>query len=345
MKITLVGAYPPPWGGIQTHLVQLRHYLEQKGHECFIINLGKNKELTETNLRSPRTALEVAKILIKQNCDVIHLHFGGKIHLRLKLLTLFCCLLLRRPAVVTIHSGGLPHFSRFKRWGLMRIAFLKVKHIICVNPEIAKVFIDFGIPAERCQIIPAFAFKFENPNSPLTGETKEFLSKHNPVLTTVGLLEPEYDLSLLIRTMQDILNVHPKTGLYIIGSGSLYDRLKNEIKYFGLEDSIFLTGDYPHEQTIEILRRSNCYIRATLYDGDCLSIREAQALGIPVVASNTGMRPMPGTLFEIGNQQDFLEKILGVLADKPDCSIQTFEFNDNLEEVVKILEAVKSLQS
>jgi glycosyltransferase involved in cell wall biosynthesis len=57
------------------------------------------------------------------------------------------------------------------------------------------------------------------------------------------------------------------------------------------------------------MRRSHVFVRATLEDGDSISVREALALGVPVVASRVGTRP-PGTiLFHPGDVEDMLSKV------------------------------------
>ena len=56
-----------------------------------------------------------------------------------------------------------------------------------------------------------------------------FYDSHDPVLVTVGLLEPEYDLELQIDCMESIRRQFPNAGLVIIGSGSLEEPLRNRI--------------------------------------------------------------------------------------------------------------------
>ena len=50
-----------------------------------------------------------------------------------------------------------------------------------------------------------------------------------PRCSRSGLLEPEYDLSLQIEVMGEMLKRHPQAGLIIAGSGSLEGELRAQI--------------------------------------------------------------------------------------------------------------------
>ena len=66
------------------------------------------------------------------------------------------------------------------------------------------------------------------------------------------------------------------------------------------------------------MARSDVFLRPALEDGDSISVREALAMGIPVVASRVGTRP-PGTiLFRKGDKTDLVDKLESVLASKND---------------------------
>ena len=128
------------------------------------------------------------------------------------------------------------------------------------------------------------------------------------------MLEPEYDLELLLRVFKRFIQQYPKAGLVIVGSGSLYDRLKNVIFEFGLDNTVLLTGDIDHTITMQILALSDCYIRASRYDGDCISLKEAISLGIPAIATDTGMRPKEAILFPIGDEEALLKYLNNIIS-------------------------------
>jgi glycosyltransferase involved in cell wall biosynthesis len=75
-----------------------------------------------------------------------------------------------------------------------------------------------------------------------------------------------------------------------------------------------LTGDLPHEVALELMARADVFVRPTYADGDSLSVREALALGLPVVASDAAPRPSGVTVCRSGDVGDLVAKLSTVLA-------------------------------
>jgi len=125
----------------------------------------------------------------------------------------------------------------------------------------------------------------------LTGGLREFFDSHRPLLLTVGLLEPEYDLPLQIEVLGLVRRRFPDAGLAIIGSGSLEERLRSQIEAASYGEHIRLCGDVDHDVTLQAIEACDIFLRTTLYDGDSISVREALQAGAPVIATDNGMRP------------------------------------------------------
>ncbi|MDP3001081.1 MAG: glycosyltransferase [Bryobacterales bacterium] len=142
----------------------------------------------------------------------------------------------------------------------------------------------------------------EPPRDPLSPELERFYGSHDPVLMTVGLLEPEYDLALQIRSLERWRRRHPEAGLAIVGSGSLEGELQRQIESVPWRDHILLCGDVPHPVTLRAIAEADVLLRTTLYDGDAISVREALHLGTPVVATDNGMRPAGVRLVPMGDE-------------------------------------------
>jgi len=340
MKVLLVGAYPPPYGGIQVHLVHLEKYLQNKGHRSFVINLGKNKTLWSSTIASPRNSLSTALQLIKRRSYICHLHFGGLLHVRLLLLALFCGLFFHKRCAITIHSGGLSVWgvpqSPLKRL-FLRISFCLCNTVICVNPEIGNFFRQLGVKCENIKILSAFAFEKTLTNDPFPERIAHFMKDRQPLLCSIGLLEAEYDLELLLRVFGRFTQTNPRAGLIIIGSGTLLRALEDLIVELQLQDEVLLAGDLSHTHTLKILSSSNIYIRASRYDGDCFSLKEALHLGVPAIASNTGMRPEGTILFPIGDEEALMDRIVTTASTLPRQGKIAQDDSVNLAEIEKIL--------
>jgi hypothetical protein len=55
-----------------------------------------------------------------------------------------------------------------------------------------------------------------------------------------------------------------------------------------------------HDACLALMSACDVFLRPTLEDGDSISVREALALGVPVVASRVGARPAGAILFRPG---------------------------------------------
>jgi glycosyltransferase involved in cell wall biosynthesis len=153
-------------------------------------------------------------------------------------------------------------------------------------------FRKLGVPSTRTRLIYPHSFSGMDGPTPLPLEISDFFRAHSPTLISVGLLEPEYDFALQIEALGRVRQTFPNAGLAIIGSGRLESELRSKISVQEWASHILLCGDVPHQSTLQAISLSNVMLRTTLYDGDAVSVREALYLGVPVIASDNGMRPL-----------------------------------------------------
>jgi glycogen(starch) synthase len=293
MRVVLLGPYPPPHGGVQTNLTAIRGFLLAHGAECAVINLHRFRSGQGEAVFHPEGALEVLRLLIRLRADIIHLHIGGELTPRLLALCLVCCAMPGK-AVLTFHSGGYPSSEAGRSAGsrtLRGFVFRRFDRIVAVNPEIAKLFARFGVPRDRVRMIAPHVLPAAPPRSEMPDRLREFFDAHSPVLLSVGLLEPEYDLPLQIETLGAIREQFPNAGLALIGAGSLEANLWRRIETQPWAGHVLLCGDVPHRGTLTAICAADALLRTTLYDGDSVAVREALHLGTPVIATNNGMRP------------------------------------------------------
>jgi glycosyltransferase involved in cell wall biosynthesis len=296
MKVLQLGPYPPPNGGIQTHIVALREMLLGKSVSCDVMNLTRHRRQSGGGIFYPKNALEVFWLLLRRRYDILHLHIGGRVWPRQLALAIFCSLLPGRRTVLTFHSGGYPtsEEGRSTTPGSFRArVFRRFDRIIAVNGEIARFFARLGVAPERIREISPHSFLCDDLSRPteLPSIVEKFLADHEPKLITVGLLEKEYDLPLQIKTLGSVRETWPNAGLLIFGSGSLEQQLRSEIQQQLHAEHVLLYGDLEHAATLKAISRSTLMLRTTWYDGDALSVREALHLGVPVIATDNGMRP------------------------------------------------------
>jgi glycosyltransferase involved in cell wall biosynthesis len=315
MRVLFLGAYPPPHGGVQTHLVALRDFLVRQGISCEVINLTRYKKGDGGGVFYPRSALGVLWLLLRRRYDAAHLQVGGKLSRRWLLLGLVCSWIPGKKVVLTFHSGGYPSSPEGRAArpnSLKGMVLRRLDGLIGVNQELVDFFQRLGVRAKNIRLIVPFAPAPE-PAVELPTPLREFYDSHRPIIVSVSGLEPEYDLPLQIRTLGDLRQVMPDAGLAIIGSGSIEAKLREEIAARPYWDHILLCGDIPHPMTLRAIADADLMIRTTLYDGDSISVREALHLGVPVIASDTVFRPDGVILVPISDREALHRAILETL--------------------------------
>ena len=345
MKVLQLGPYPPPNGGVQTHIAALVDFLRQSGIECDVMNLTRFRRASANGIFYPSNSFEVLAHLLSHRYDIIHLHIGGRIFLRQLGLAIACSALPKTYCVLTFHSGGYPSSEEGRSAharSLRAFALRRFDRIIAVNSEIAAFFERLGVRRERISLIsPHSAPASVTTSADLPAVVENFFHDHQPLLITVGLLEEEYDLPLQIAAMKRVRQKWPNAGLLIAGSGSLHDALRQQIDSQPYAQHILLYGDLPHAATLQAITRADLMLRTTWYDGDALSVREALHFGLPVIATDNGMRPEGVRLIPPRDEDALLAAIDGALA-MPRQKSQTSRASGN-ENLMSVLDLYREL--
>ena len=112
----------------------------------------------------------------------------------------------------------------------------------------------------------------------------------------------------VIYAVSYLLKKYPNMRYTIIGDGPLRNKYRKLIKRLGVRDIITIKGWYKHEEYIDILNNSHIFILSSVtaknndQEGIPNVLKEAMAIGIPVIATNHS-----------GNQELIANKISGFL--------------------------------
>lgn len=86
----------------------------------------------------------------------------------------------------------------------------------------------------------------------------------------------------------EICSLIRKNGLnvkwYLIGYGSDEELIRSKIREFGMEEYVRVLGK--KENPYPYIYQSDYYLQPSRYEGKCVSVREAQILGKPVIITN-----------------------------------------------------------
>lgn len=316
VDVGLVGSYPPPHGGQSVHIQNLWRYLRGKGMTVEVFNTGPNKGIREeglVNVGSSRSLLSA--LLLGSRFKLLHAHVSNADDYRKLVPVGFAALARGSRWVATIHSGNSADRLRVAtplRRTTSGALLARADRIICVNSAIHKGLANLVKPGSMV-VIPPFSLEFGG--SALPGHLESFFADHLPTITCSGLYEPLYGFDHAVSLMNRLRDLYPKAGLLLIGDMRNAHWCRTLISELGLESNVKLCGNLGHEECLAAIGRSTLFLRPTHYDGDSLSVREALALGVRVVASATDFRPDGVILYQPGVLQDLVAKVLTALED------------------------------
>ena len=118
-----------------------------------------------------------------------------------------------------------------------------------------------------------------------------------PKACYVGRLAPEKGLDTMVEAWPKVLETFPAARLTLVGEGPERSSLEARIKTLGLEKSIELPG--ASSEPTRALRDSDLFVLPSREEGMSMSLLEAMALGIPLVATAIpgNIRLIPSTDF------------------------------------------------
>lgn len=116
---------------------------------------------------------------------------------------------------------------------------------------------------------------------------EEFKIVHDsPLVGCVGRFRREKGQSYLIQVIPDVLKKFPKTVFLFVGDGEGENRLKSMAKRLGISSNVIFTGY--RKDNLNVISSLDLLVLPSLEEGLPRVALEAQAIGIPVVASNVG---------------------------------------------------------
>jgi len=233
---------------------------------------------------------------------LIHLFTNGH-NFKSWLSALACALagcINHRRSLLVFGSGNLPGFIEESGPLARRVAKTAVRlsgQIVCRNDDMLEALLKLGVDRSKVSIVSGYYGTFDQSDDLPIGIQK-FLTEHQPVLGAMATtLSPEYGIPLLLDAAERLRHQYPKLGVVLIGIG---DKERAQLRIPDQVD-VCLAGALPNPVAMAVMSRLSVFVRPSFFDGDSRSVREALSLGIPVAASDTGLRPAGVKLFAKGD--------------------------------------------
>ncbi len=277
-------------GGVETGTVDLAKYLMNHGHRAVVVSAGgslvsglersgiqhyqlpvQEKSLW-TILRCIR---ELKKIIEKEDIEIVHARSRVPAWI-----AYFACRQTKAKFLTTCHGYYSGHFfSRIMGWS---------KFVIVPSQVIGRHMIDsFHVPAERIRLIPRSVdlerfhnIKPEKNDSP------------DPVVAIVGRLTPLKGHEYFLKAMAQVIRQKPLIKVWIIGDAPLQRQeyrqdLEVLARRLGISHQVEFLGN--RDDVPELLAKTDLLAMSSIVpEAFGRVILEAQAAGVPVVATKVG---------------------------------------------------------
>lgn len=315
MRIGLfTDTYPPYINGVSTSVWVLKRALEKKGHQVFVVtvNAEEYKYASEENiLHIPGIPIGIydyrltgiyplrAINKIKDwNLDVIHSHteFG---------VGTFARIIAKQfdiPIVHTYHTmyEDYVHYitkGYFDGASKKIVEYLTkfycdktVSELIVPTKKTYDLFKQKYKYDRNVHIIPTGIeierFYKENLSKEKTEKLRNELKikKDDFIILYVGRLAEEKSVQFLLEGQKELSKKTKNCKLIIVGDGPDSDKLKKMAEKWKIQDSVIFTGKVPYEEVPYYYQIANVFTTASLTETQGLTVVEAMAAGIPVVA-------------------------------------------------------------
>jgi len=275
-------------GGVETGTIDLAKYLVSCGHKVIVISGGGLlvKELSAINARHYTLPVgkkslfgifnmtkSIAEIIRREDIDIVHARSRVP-----ALAAFYASKLTNKVFITTAHGYYKKHLlSEVMGWG---------RYVIVASNMMAKHMVNtFGVPYERIRLIPRGVdlarFKFRDPKT------------HHPQGFTIGMVSRITTLKGHVDFIKAIAMLNheiPQLKVIIAGSApraKYGEDLRSLARRLGLSRTIEFVG--PKEDVPAIMSELDVLVSATITpEAFGRVIIEAQATGVPVVATRVG---------------------------------------------------------
>lgn len=130
-----------------------------------------------------------------------------------------------------------------------------------------------GIDAEK------FRFRYD-----IREKVREKLNLNDPTLIHVGRFVDVKNQNFVIEIFKAFKKKIPGSKLLLAGTGILMQNCISRVKSYGLSDDVYFLGD--RTDIPQLLMAADMFVMPSLFEGFSVSLVEAQASGLPCIASD-----------------------------------------------------------
>ena len=296
-RVLLVSALPPPVGGLATWTQVLLKRGLPKPFEVELVDtrVARRHQSMPTSLglaeirRTLRILTGVHRALRSGRFSIMHmncsLYFAGAFR------NLASALIARRakvPYVAHLHGlfrvpAGNGPLAILYRWAC-RTIFDGAASVLALGLPSYRAVLELGDFREKTQLMPNYVDLQAVPTPTPKTERPDLMR----VVFTGSLVE-----SKGVFTIVEVAKRFPRTQFRLIGDASDESKrkLSEYIREQGVGDRVQLLGPLSNNEVLAMLQENDVFLFPSMREGFPISVAEAMAVGLPVVASPVGAIP------------------------------------------------------
>ena len=282
----------------------------------------------------PQVGHAIARFAEERQIDVLHCHqYSPFVYGR------FAAVWNRRLKIIYTEHGRLsdarpswkrrlvnPWLSRFDG------------SIVAVSHELRDYMIEARFPSDRVEVVHNGVEPATVPSAADRRQARQHLGLDDRafVVATVARLDPVKDLMTLFEAFAKVRLRVPSAQLLVIGGGPERDRLAARAAQPDLAGSVHMTGY--RSDVRALLPAADVYTSSSISEGVSITILEAMAAGIPVVATAVGGTPevLPeesagGILVPCRDPERLASAIVSLALDQPQRAVMAAAGRRRLE--------------
>ncbi|TFW34376.1 glycosyltransferase family 4 protein [Massilia horti] len=282
-RIVMLGTSTDAWGGIASVVHSYsRSGLFERLPILYLATHCNGPALQKCRLFVCAWLAFVA-MLARGQVMLVHVHTASDLSFWRKSCFLLPAFLFRVPAVLHIHAGPFPDFYRERCGRLAKCAvrqvLARVETVVVVSAELKR----FVETLAAVDVIVVY-----NP-MPLPAPV-EFGARAPAQVLFLGKLGQAKGTWDLLHAVAQIVRRHPHLRLILAGDGELM-RAQELMRRLGIEDQVELLGWVGERARTQLLERASVCVLPSYAEGLPMSVLEAMAAGVPVVATRVGGIP------------------------------------------------------
>jgi len=280
----------------------LYNCLSDKGYKPIIINSSGSFSLNYL--------YSLIIEILRNNIDLIHSHLFGS--------NLYCSIagiITRKPVISTFHGFIDAVGDRLEK-SKMLIINQGSRKIVFVSNQLKKYYVDkYCLSSYKSEVVYN-GIDVENYSIDINNDLRKKLGfrQRDVIIGSIGNIRSSKGYETLLKAAANVNKINKDIKFVIAGEGSgeIYEKLMKLKNKMNLNDTVYFLGFV--KNTIHFLDGIDIYLLCSISEGFSLSLTEAIACGLPVIATRCGG---PEEIIDIFNA--------GVLVDKYDIETITNE--------------------